>query len=190
MAFLLCGAFTFTTSLYAQSTTPSRISLSTGIGLVPTYFKAGEGSGMPPVSFKIGVDLTKTFSIGSFFGYSKTTSRSKEFADNYNSYLTNTTMVVGLRGEVKKQFGNRLGAYAGGMLGYTYANVKEFSATTQNQIHRASDEPTPFNPNEKKGKITYSALLGTTLKLTKRVNLYGEIGYGISLLNLGMTLRI
>lgn len=191
-ALLLCGALTNTSVLFSQSSnsTPSRITLSAGIGLFPTYFKAGESSGLPPFTFKAGYDVSKYFSLGGFFGYSSTTAKPKIFAEGTDSHITNKTMVVGIRTEVRKDFSDRIQGYGGSMLGYHYANVNEISNTTNQPVVRANDSPTPINPKAKKGKMTYAAFMGANVKLTKRASIYGEIGYGISIANLGVTIRI
>jgi hypothetical protein len=190
-ALLLCGALSNTSPICAQSSsTPSRFTISTGIGLFPTYYKAGEGSKILPLSVKFGVDVSKNFSLGAFFGYSSTTAKPNIFNDGIDSYIVNKTKVFGLRTEFKREFTNRIQGYGGTMIGYHHADVNEYNNGTKALVIRASDAPTPFNPNEKKGKITYSAFMGATLKLAKRLNIYGEIGYGISIANLGISVRI
>ncbi|MBI1224048.1 MAG: outer membrane beta-barrel protein [Bacteroidetes bacterium] len=190
VALLLCGALSNTSSIYAQSSTPSRFTVSTGVGLFPTYYKAGEGAKFLPMSVKLGIDVTKNFSLGAFFGYSNTEAKSSLFTDGFDSYITNKTSVFGIRAELKRDFTERIQGYGGSMIGYNYADVKEYKSGTKALVIRASDAPTPFDPNEKKGKVTYSAFLGTTVKLAKRISIYGEIGYGISIANLGITVRI
>ncbi len=192
VALLLCGALTNTLILSAQSstTTPSRFTVSTGVGLFPTYYRAGEHSGMFPLSFKVGVDVSKHFRLGTFFGYSSTTARPNIFTEGDNSYITNKTKVFGLRAEMTKEFSDRVQGYGGSMIGYHHADVKEFNRGTKALVIRATDAPTPFNPNEKKGKLTYAAFMGATVKVARRVYLYGEIGYGISIANIGVTVRI
>ena len=192
VALLLCGALSNTLTISAQSstTTPSRFTISTGIGLFPTYYKASERTGMLPLSFKVGIDVSKNFSLGTFFGYSSTTAKPNIFTEGDNSYITNKTKVLGLRAEVKKEFSERVQGYGGSMIGYHHADVKEYNKDTKALVIRAADAPTPFNPNEKKGKLTYAAFMGATVKVAKKVNLYGEIGYGISIANIGVTVRI
>lgn len=190
-ALLLCGALSSTSTLFAQSsTTPSRFTISTGVGLFPTYYKAGEGAKVLPLSMKFGLDVSKNFSLGAFFGYSSTTAKPNIFKDGFDSYIVNKTKVFGLRTEFKREFSDRIHGYGGAMIGYHLADVKEYSSGTKALVIRASDAPTPFNPNEKKGKITYSAFMGASVSLAKRLSLYGEIGYGISIANLGVTVRI
>ncbi len=190
-ALLLCGAMSNTSTIYAQSSaTPSRFTISTGIGLFPTYYKAGEGAKILPLSVRFGVDVSKNFSLGAFFGYSSTTAKPNVFNDGIDSYITNKTKVFGLRTEFKREFSDRIQGYGGTMIGYHHADVTEYNNSTKALVIRAADAPTPYNPNEKKGKITYSAFMGATLKVAKRLNVYGEIGYGISIANLGISVRI
>jgi hypothetical protein len=192
LALLLCGALTNTTSVFAQSSksTPSRFTVSTGIGLFPTYYKSDEGKGIPPLNLRLGYDISKSFGLSAFMGYSTTKSSPDIFTENEDSYITNKTKVFGLRFDVKKELTDRCAIYGGGMVNYFHADVKEFNNNTKALVLRPEGTPTPFNPNAKKGKLAYTAFFGTSLKVAKKVSLYGEIGYGISIANLGITVRI
>lgn len=191
VALLLCGALSNLSSLYAQSSSAlSRFTISTGVGIVPTYYKAGEGSKFLPLSVKFGIDVSKSFSLGVFGGYSSTTAKPNIFTDGFETYIVNKTKVLGLRAEVKREFSDRIKGYGGAMIGYHHADVKEFNNGTKALVIRSADAPTPFDPNVKKGKVTYSAFMGATVSFTKRLNLYAELGYGISIANLGFTVRI
>lgn len=191
VALLLCGALSVANTIQAQSsTTPSRFTVSAGIGLFPTYYRASEHTGVPPLSLRLGVDVTKSFALSSYLGYSTTTAKPAYFSEKFGTYITNKTLVMGLRAELKREFTDRVSAYAGSMLACSRADVKEYSTATNALMIRSTDAPTPFDPNEKKCKLTYSAFVGGTVQLTKRLNLYGELGYGISIANLGLTVRI
>lgn len=190
IALIIFGALTNSTSLSAQSsTTPSRFTLSAGFGLFPTYFKAKDRSGFLPLSFRAGIDVSKAITIGGFFGFSNTTAKPKVFQGE-GSYITNKTKVFAIRAMFKKEFSERVTGYGGSMLGVHHADVKEYTNGTNTLVLRAEDEPTPFNPNEKDSKLVYSAFMGATVKVAQKVNLYGEIGYGISLANIGVSVRI
>ncbi|MBK8567498.1 MAG: outer membrane beta-barrel protein [Saprospiraceae bacterium] len=192
MALLLCGALTNTFSVFAQSSksTPSRVTVSTGIGLFPTYYKSDEGKGVPPLNLMLGYDITKNFGIAAFMGYSTTKSSPDIFSENENSSISNKTKVLGLRFSVKKELNDKFSFYGGGMFSYFHADVKEIDKNTKALVVRPEGSPTPFNPNAKKGKLTYTAFFGSSLKVAKRVSLFAEIGYGISVANLGITVRI
>lgn len=193
MALLLCGAISSTSLLTAQSShsvASGRISISTGIGLAPTYYKAGETTGLPPLTFKLGVDLTKQFSLAAFAGYSSVTTGEKSFSQDFGSYLVNKTMVVGLRAETKKVFSKKFEVYGGAMLGYHHSDVKEYDSETHVLAVRASDAATPFDPNAPKGKMVYSAFMGANYRFAKKIGAYCELGYGISLVNAGLTFRL
>lgn len=146
---------------------------------------------MLPLSFRVGIDLSKAFGLGAFFGYSSTKAKPSQLGEGEgSSYLTNKTKVFGLRAAFRKEFSDRVEGYGGSMLSYNHVDVKEFNNVTKTLVIRAADAPTPFNPNQKKGKIVYSAFMGANFKITPRVNLYGEIGYGISVANFGVCVRV
>jgi outer membrane scaffolding protein for murein synthesis (MipA/OmpV family) len=192
VALLLSGALANTTSVFAQSskTTPSRLTISTGVGLFPTYYKSDESKGLPPLNCKIGFDISKNFGLGLFTGYSSTTSSPDIFVEGTNSYITNKTKVFGLRAEFRKEFTDRVAGYGGSMVGLYHTDVKEFNNSTKALVVREKGTPTPFNPNAKKGRVAYTAFMGASYKIAKKLSLYGEIGFGISIANLGVTVRI
>ncbi len=192
LALLLFGAVTNTSSVFAQSSksTPSRFSISAGIGLFPTYYKSDESKGIPPLNLRLGYDITKSFGVSAFMGYSTTKSNPEYFNEKENSFIDNKTKVFGLRFDVRKEVGNKVNIYGGGMVNYFHADVKEYDNKTKALVVRPEGTPTPINPDSKKGKLTYTAFVGSSLKVAKKVSLFGEIGYGISIANMGITVRI
>lgn len=192
-ALLLCCAIFSFSLLQAQSSKSNqvgRITISAGIGLVPTYYRAGETTGTVPVMVKIGVNLNKFFSINAFGGFSTVTTGEQNYSADFGSYLTNKTTVLGLRAEVKKEISRKLDIYSGAMLGYHHSDVKEFYAQSKTRAVRSPEDATPFDPNATRGKLAYSAFLGSSYHFSKKLGAFFEVGYGISLINTGLTIRL
>ena len=188
---LLC-VLLISVGLTAQSqfSNPGRLTFSTGIGLLPCYMKDQRVSNSLPVHLIIGYRVSKKFSINSFAGYAAATTDPHLFGDGFATYLENKSVSLGIRGEMRHELMQRMEVYGGAMLGYYFANIKEFNAGTGQLYERSIDAPTPYNPNAPNGKLIYSAFVGTSYFFGKGIGIYGELGYGISLLNFGVTFRI
>jgi hypothetical protein len=65
--------------------------------------------------------------------------------------------------------------YGGAMLGYNIVGV---------------DYKGPGNATSDLSAITYTAFVGARYHFTSNIGAYGEVGYGVSLLTLGLTYRL
>jgi hypothetical protein len=188
----LAGAMFFSLALTAQSnaTKAGKFTVSTGIGILPTYFKDGASAKVPALSLRAGYVVSKRFTLNAYFGYSSTIAGPQVFDDGVFTQIENTSIVGGLRGEIRHEITKKLEFYGGGMLGISHANITEVEANTGRAISRNPDEPTPYNPNPPKSTFTYSGFVGTTYFIQPKFGVFTELGYGISLLTAGFTFRM
>jgi hypothetical protein len=188
---LLC-ALALPCTIQAQSTPKShgKLNISAGVGIVPAYTGTDSKGKFLPVSLRVGYAIGKKLHVSGFFGYSNTTSNPRLFADGFSSKLENKSMTFGLRTEVRKDLTSRVDLYGGAMLGYSHSDVKEYEATTGQLFLREPGKPTPYNPNAPDGQVIYAAFVGSTFYLNKSFGFFGEVGFGVSIANLGVTLRL
>lgn len=143
--------------------------LNVGVGLLST-FGAGKAT-LPPVSVSLDFGITDNISLGAYLGYSMF---KEEFAGlNYTwkySYL-----IVGARGAYHFDLLDNMDTYAGLLLAYNLASV---------ELEGNSNLPEPSA-----GGIAYSGFLGARYHFNERIGAFGELGYGISVLNLGLTVK-
>ena len=104
--------------------------------------------------------------------------------------VENKQYLFGLRGELRKEISGKFEMYGGGLLGYNHTSIREYDALSKQTISRDADGPTPFDPNQSNGKFLYSGFVGSTYYLHPSVGVFAEVGYGISLLNTGLTIRL
>jgi hypothetical protein len=188
---LLCVLLTsFRLTAQTQFSNPGRLNFSTGIGLLPSYMKDSRVSNSLPVHFMLGYRVSKKFNLKAFAGFAAATSDPRSFGDGFSTYLENKSWSVGIRGELRHEFLQRLEVYGGAMLGYYAVNIKEYNSSTGELYKRIEDAPTPYNPKASNVKLMYSAFVGTSYFIRKGIGVYGELGYGISLVNIGVTFRI
>ncbi len=140
-----------------------------GIGLGATF---GTGSvQLPPVSFSLDYGFNDNISIGGYVGYSSFKEEVMSWSWKY------TYIIVGVRGAYHLALVDKLDTYAGVMLGYNIASAK--FAGSHNGI-----------PEPKVGGIAYSGFVGARYHFGDKFGVFGEVGYGIALLNLGLTLKL
>lgn len=192
LAFSLCSALLLGFTLSAQSSFiyPGKLAVRAGVGLAPTYFGAKSETNTPPVQLQVGYQLSRQFSLNAFAGYSSTTTGSRLFSDGLATYMTNKSLMTGLRAEVRHSLTQRLEMYGGALAGYNRTFISEYNSITHEKFQREEGKPTPYNPDAPKGQFLYSGFVGANYFLVKNMAVYGEIGYGISLASLGLTFRI
>jgi hypothetical protein len=172
-------------TLQAQS---GKFNISAGVGFEPTTKMDGATVNSMPVMIKLGYQITPLFSINAVGGHVSTNSKPTIANDGIELNTTTEQTFAGLRGELKKGLGERFEVYGGATVGYINKKVTEKTATgalfTKNPA-----APTKTNPNQPNGSMLYAGFVGANFYPTKHVGLFGEIGYGVSLLNAGITLK-
>lgn len=185
----LCLTFVSTQS-FAQNVTTEEvefkkgdIELSVGVGLLPTFNAKSVTTKVLPVNFMLNYRLNQNVSIGGYFAYSSTEWKPQPTADEVpDDYLINNVYIAGIRaeGHFNKE---RVDFYGGAMLGATKSYNDTNILPTDPQ---PEDIQIDYNP---KAKFTYSGYLGMKYMMTKHLGLYGEIGYGASLVTVGITTK-
>lgn len=182
-ALLLCSV------LKAQSPVGS-FTITTGIGLTPTYIGKTAKTDIPALSFQAGYRISQNFSMHGFLGYSASSSTPKAFSDGIVSKVSNKTTTVGLKAQLHKDFTDKLEMYGGVLLGYAIFNTSETDLTTGEKIVREENTPSPYNPNAPNGEILYSGYVGSKFWFNPKISVFGELGFGISILNAGFSFRL
>ena len=98
--------------------------------------------------------------------------------------------MVGLRGQLHKDFTEKIEIYGGTMLGYAFFNTTEKDMRTGDVVIREQGAPTPFDPNAPKGQFVYSGFVGSKYALSKKMRVYAEIGLGVALVSTGFSFQL
>jgi len=153
--------------------------LNLGLGLGSTlysgiYYK----SQVPPVSASLEIGVVDNIlekgvvGIGPYIGYS---SYKYEYMDWGWKY---SNIIIGVRGNFHYPLVEKLDTYTGLLLGYNIASSKEFGNAVPGWDYSYSA-----------GGIAYSWFIGARYYIKEAFALMGELGYGISYLNLGVALN-
>ena len=182
-------ALAFFTSLQAQDN--SKFTMSAGLGLVSTFVADGAEVNTPPMTFRAGWQVSPSFNLSAFAGYSNSTSANPYLVnDGQLAQMNNKQKLFGIRAEVRKDFEGKFDIYGGGMLGINRSQIREFDSQNGTVIVREPGAPTPFDPNAPKSQVLYSGFVGGTYYVAKGLGLFAEAGFGISLFTTGITVRI
>lgn len=141
--------------------------LNLGVG-VGSQFMAAGAKGTPPVGLSLEFGMSDKISVGAYAGYAgaKVETMVGDWKYNY--------IIVGGRGSYHFDFGvENLDPYAGAILGYNIASVSSDSNL----------------PTASAGGFIWGAHAGARYFFSPRFGAFGEVGYGIAWLNVGVALK-
>lgn len=159
------------------------LELDLGFGLMNTFIDKNTKAAMPPLSMRFSYRVKKTISIGTYVGYSRTNYVApQDLTDNPKiPEMTNNHFQVGVRGQ-GHFVQDRFDFYGGAMLGYNFS-INSFDNLG------ADDRLEGIVAEKFSDKVIFSGFIGGKYLLTEHVGLFGEVGYGVSIFNLGVTTR-
>ena len=158
------------------------IELAAGIGLFPTFAKDNATTTIPPARFNLR--LAPNFSLGAYAAYSSSEAHQVGLPGGAVRDVSNEFYVLGLRAAAHTNRMDNWDIYGGAMLGYNIPKVDETITKEKSDI----DGPTFSRPAE--NKVTYSAFVGASYYPMKNIGLFAEVGYGISIFNMGVSLKL
>ena len=164
-----------------------QVELQAGLGLVSTFVSMNAKTKIPPISLALNYRFKDFLSVGAYFGYSSTgydgdmtdshgdIIKEDEFSLRNNFYLT------GIRFQGHYSSG-QVDFYGGAMLGYNFSRIST-------NITDPGDRPEGI-VIEEGNLITYSGFIGLKYITPSKLGFYGEVGYGASLVTIGLTYRL
>lgn len=173
--FMLCA---ITAASFSQATFVKGTNIfSAGIGLGSNYYGSGYKMTVPPIfaSYEYGVvdnlfnDGKGAIGVGGLIGY---TGASWKYVDT--SYNVNY-MTFAAKGNLHYEFVEKLDTYAGLTLGYYTVN------------HSVSDKSIPWDGGA--GSFAWGLNVGARYYFSPNIAGMAELGYGISVLNIGVSFK-
>lgn len=169
-----------------------------GLGLGTTFYSRAAYTApgysftrIPTISASGEYAVTNAIGVGGYFGYTsfKWTYASSWYNNggwhNYVDTYKYSFFILGARGayhfdEFIKI--DKLDCYAGLMLGYNIAKAT-YSTTDPSRGNIAYT-------GASYGGFAYSVFAGARYRFTDNIGVFGELGYGISILNIGLNVKI
>lgn len=155
-----------------------QIDMNLGFGLL-TFGATGD-VGVPPLSFSLDYAIKDNITVGGFLGYYSSSQEVPSFGGNYVFKYSYT--IVAARGTYHYPLVDELDTYGSVLLGYIVGNS---SVEIPNGANPAF---TP--PAASVGGVAYGFSVGARYHFTDNLGAFAELGYGISLLNLGLTYKL
>jgi len=160
------------------------VEVALGVGLMNTFIDKNTEAPIPPVSLTLGYRLKESISIGTYLGYSRTSytpPQDKDIQEPNVPSFTNNYFQIGLRGQGHYTEG-RLDFYGGAMVGYNFSVNNFDNLGASNRLEGIVAE-------KFKDLVTFSGHIGMKYLISEHVGIYGEVGYGVSIFNFGITTR-
>jgi len=156
----------------AQYGGQGQIDINVGVGLGSFLSGTGYKTTVPPISASADYGINDNISVGGYVGYS---------AAEFDQILWKTSvtyLVVGARGAYHKELVDGIDTYGGVMLGYNIANLT-----------MDPDPGPPFN-DIKAGGVMYGVFAGARYYFTDNIGAHLELGYGIAIAQLGLSIKL
>ncbi|MEM1328325.1 MAG: outer membrane beta-barrel protein [Bacteroidota bacterium] len=149
------------------------IDINAGVGLIRTFY-SGASTVLPPLSISGEYGINDKISVGGFMGFS--TARESWYGADYNYSF----FILGARASYHFTIWEQLDTYGGLMLGYNKVSVSYDDAFGSDFIDYdvAADA------------MALSAYVGARYPISDKFTVYGELGYGISVLNIGASFKL
>ncbi len=160
------------------------IEFAAGMGIFPTFAKDDATIVVPPVSARLNIRVVPNFSLGAYAAFSSSEAHQVGLPGNAIRDVDNEFYLFGLRAAAHTNRMDNWDIYGGAMLGYNVPKVDNTITKEKSDI----DGPAFSRPAE--NEFTYSAFVGATYYPVKNLGLFAEVGYGISIFNLGVSVKL
>lgn len=165
----------------AQSYAKGQKDLHLGIGLVNWYYGSGYSGLVPPVNASFEIGVTENIGVGALVSFSTAKYNVDWIFGDYGWRYTWLTVGGRVAYHLDILEEPKLDTYGGLMLGLYIVNATFYS-----------DDPTineSLYNDPASGGIAYSLFAGARYKFSEKFGVYGELGYGWTLLNVGVDLK-
>lgn len=152
--------------------------LRTGVGLLPTFAKDRTTSEVPPLSMELRYRPSPQFSLGLLAGGS-VSSVTQDHHSGSSLSMRNTFRMVALRAAVHSQRWVKWAPYGGISLAYQYNQVEDVG-------EKEDLEASLIHYSPRKAGMFYGAFIGTCYQPVPQLEIFGELGYGLSILTMGI----
>jgi hypothetical protein len=154
-----------------------------GVGIIPTFAKDQIQTEFPPALCRLDYRLNNRYSFGVFAGHTIVRSITDLLGDGAYEEFRNRFSMGGIRFAVHSTYFEKWDLYGGMNFAYTISKVEVLNGNiTQLKNH--------LNYKPVRGAMMTSAFLGAKYLIKPKTTLFGEVGYGISLLSFGVTRKL
>lgn len=176
-------------TLNAQTLKRGDFDFAAGLGLVPTFAADNARASVLPLSLRASYRLANNFSLGAYAGFSSSEADKINLPDGRANQVTNDTYILGLRAAAHTYRYEKWDLYGGFLVGYNISDVAQ-SAYAPAIDDEKTERPLPTFSRPAENQFTFSGFIGASYFPGKRVGVFSEVGFGISLVNLGVQFKL
>ena len=179
---LICAivALSFSFSAFAQQSHQGNFFIQTAFGVVPTYFLDGAKTVVPPLNVSVNYRFSPVISAGAFSGFSSS-KIVRSFKDGSLHQWANDSWVFGVQFAAHSTNFKKVDVYGGGGLAYSQPGISHTVLIP--------GEDQVMVPKIQQGFV-YGGFLGISMGIANNIGAYAELGYGISLFDLGLNVKL
>jgi len=188
--FLVTVLFSFLSTADAQVARfqAGQVQVNAGIGLVSTFAADAPTTIVPPLSSSVEYFLSPNMSIGLYAAYTEVQGeRTYQNAGIIESYHNKTWMTAIRTGFHSNNLDNWR-VYGGLIIGTTMPSVDKNIQTIPGEVISDAGAPTFSRPAQ--NSFLFSGYVGTRRYIRSDWSVYGELGFGISLVNIGLSYHL
>jgi hypothetical protein len=187
LGFFLCSAFSTIDAQVARFKA-GQLQANAGIGLISTFAADAPTTIVPPLSGSLEYFLSPNLSLGLYAAYSEAEGeRTYQNAGIIESF-NNKTWMAALRMGFHSNNLDNWRVYGGLMMGTSLPTVEKQVRTIPGEFFIDDDAPSFSRPAQ--NSFLFSGYVGARRYLRPDWSVFGEVGFGISLVNLGFSYHL
>jgi len=161
--------------------------LNLGFGIGSTLYSGSSyTTKVPPISASLEIGVVDNLfeveglnlGLGGYLGFFRSQYKYSYYADGIEYGWNYTNLIFGGRGVLHYEFTDKLDTYTGLMLGANIVTTSSFG-----------DYEDTYGSSASGSGLAYSYFIGVRYYFAESFGVTGELGYGISYLNLGICLK-
>lgn len=157
------------------------------VGALPTYVMDKGKAIIPPLSLGAEYRLSEQFSLGAMIGYSASQSRVHHYPGGLRARWKNQTTLFSIRPAVHINRLDNWDFYGGFSLGFQVVNLQGTSNAADGSLREIEEQMGIYHNTT---YATFSGFTGVRRVVSPRLTVNGELGFGVSLLTVGVSYRI
>lgn len=169
------------TLMMGQSNSSGNININVGLGLTPTYFSDAQSIESTPIHFSADYSIASFLSAG--LGWSLAGGIENAMVQGVSASLVSSYNTFSLRANAHLPVFDRLDIYAGGSVGVQRV-AEVFRELNNGQALPTGLESNKFSVFQPAGHV------GVRWRVLGNVGFYAEGGYGLSLVQGGLNMRL
>jgi len=171
----------------------SGFTFSVAAGVLPTYLKDQAYQNQWPVAVSAGYRFKGLLSLQLYAGRSIATSGLETLADETQVRYRNNTTIIGLKAALHTTRFERIDVYGGSMLALYQSDIQQLNLNgTAVNLPKANvpSQNKPYKYRQAEDKVLVTAFVGASYYANRRLSIFAEAGWGISVLQAGFRLTI